>query len=1580
MWIGIVLLTPVLLFVILTVLLYLPPVQNWAVQKVTAYASEETGMDISVDRVSLEFPLDLGVEGFRVIRWNDTLPQARDTVADVEKLVVDVRLRPLLKKKVVINALELNGAKVNTVNLIPAAHIAGSLGRLSVSGRSIDLGREQVDLGDVKLSDADVYVALSDTVPPDTTTTETQWKINVDRIGISRSGVTVRMPGDTLQIRAYMGNTVVRNGAFDLGAGAYGMGSLAWDDGVLEYDDLTAPPSCGLNPAHISLNDISIGIDSVFYSASEAHLDINHCRMKERCGMQLTRMAGRIRMDSVRINVPSLVFGTPYSDVELTAAVDMNVTDSINPGRMDVRLAASLGKQDVMMFCEDMPRQFVSAYPNRRLEVNGEVRGNLRHADIAGLKIDLPTAFMVTADGYADNPTDIKNMKAGVKLTARAWDLGFLTAMLGPSAMKNFRIPSGISVDGELKAEKERYAADLNLREGRGTVKAKGSFNAANMAYQATVGIRRLDLRHFMPKDSLRTLTAYLDVNGEGTAFLSRRCRMNARAGIDTLIYGSWVLDRVKASADVAKGMAHARLESRNELMDGAIDIDALLSTKRIQATVGTDIGKMDFYRLRIMEKPFIAGMCAHVDVASDMKQYHMIKGYFNDFTIRTEKKTYRPADLTIDATTSRDTTWAKMSSGSLNLYMTASGGYEALMEKGGKLSDEISAQMRNKVIDHPRLRELLPEMKLRLVSGEDNPMANFLRFKGFSFKDLLVDFSTSPLNGVKGNMHLYSMMADSVRIDTVRLRLYQDGEELYLNGIVQNNKRNPQFVFKALFDGTVMEKGTELNIKYYDAADNLGVLVGAKAEMCDSGIHVRLQPERPVLGYKAFNLNKDNFIMLGRDRRISAKVDLVADDGTGVKIYSEDQNTEMLQDLTVSLNQFDLEKITSVLPYAPRISGLLNGDFHVQLDKNEKIAMVSDMNIKAMTYENSPIGDLSSEFAYLQQEDSTHFVEATLNCNGSEIGVLSGTYKDENGGLLDATFSMTRFPLSMANGFIPDHLFGLTGYAEGKVDVKGPLGKPRIDGEVLLDSSYLVSVPYGMNLRFDDDPVRIVGSNLLFENFTMYAHNSNPLNISGNVDFSNFDNIRLNIRMRARDYQIIDAKQERNSVAYGKAFVNFFGSLVGGFDDLTMRGQLDVLGKTNMTYILKDSPLNTDDHLKEIVTFTDFRDTTVVEKADKPAIGGLDMLLMMNIESGARIKCALNADQSNYVDIEGGGELRMIYNTSENLQLFGRYTINDGTMKYSLPIIPLKTFSIGEGSYIEFTGDIMNPRLNLTATEEVKTMVASDGGGNRSVTFDCGVKVTKTLNDMGLEFTVSAPEDMAMTNELAAMSVEDRGKIAVMMLTTGMYITDNSTGNFSMNSALSSFLNSQINNITGSAMRTMDLSLGLDQNSDATGNTYTDYSFKFAKRFWNNRVSFVIGGKLSDGGEAAVAEQDQTFIDNVSLEYRLDQTAMRYVRLFYNKEAYDLLEGSVSEYGAGFVWRKKADRFLQLFNFRGNDTKPFAGRQLQRPFAGRAGNGVPSAPSSPSALNATDGQTVRKEKSDTIKSTDPIKSDENKK
>ena len=1529
-WIGIAVLTPVLLFMILAALLYLPPVQNWAVQKVAAFASEKTGMEITVGHVNLEWPFDLGIDDFRVLHQNDSVTVVTDTIADIKKLVVDIRLLPLLEKRVVIDELSLHQAKINTNGFISDLRVKGEVDELWLASEGINLSHETVMVNGARMSGGKLNIALSDTAAVDTTQSDIRWKIKADSLNIFDTAINLHLPGDTLDIGITMGKALVREADIDLGRETYQIGHVEWTAGGLTYDDRWMPKADGLDLSHLALSDISLAIDSISYTPKGTSLIVRHTAMKEKCGLEVSELKGIVRLDSAfnHIQLPGITLRTPDSDIHAEADLDFNIADALKPGNMRLRLFAQIGKQDLMHFMGGLPQSFIRRYPNHPISIKGSVNGNMRKMDFTGLDISLPTALHLNASGMAENLTDMSRMKADISFRGQTQDLNFLTAFIDDRQKGEFRIPSGITLDGKLKADGTRYDANLNAREGEGIVRAKigaaipqdakGNLNTEAMTYDADISIDNLNLHHFLPKDSIYTFSADIHAKGYGTDILNSRCQMKADATVTKLKYGPWNLDGMKATADLKNGRGILSLNGDNHLFNGTMTIDALLSTKKLDGTISADVAKIDLQQLRLVDEPLVVGVCGHVDITSDMKQSHYVSGLLGELYIQDEKNVFRPADIGILLNTKPDTTYLRAQSGDFIVKLDASGGYEKLFRQVNTLTDSLMAQFDQKVIDQQAIKRLLPTMKMHVESRRDNPIANLLRTSDVDFKELFVDLTTSPETGINGQSHLYSLNYDSIRIDTIRLNLTQKGDRLTYQGQIRNNRRNPQFVFNALVDGHVHQHGALAGLRYFDANNRMGVRIGVTAEMVEGGIRFKLMPDRPTLGYKEFNLNKDNFIFLDEKNKIQAKVDLIADDHTGMKIYSENQDSTMLQDLTLSLNRIDLDELSSVIPYMPHLTGKLNGDYHILMDQEEHISVASDMAVMGMTYEGAAIGDLSTEMVYLQKDGDTHAIEARLMLNDEEFGLLKGSYYHE--GLIDATFDMTRMPLSLVNGFVPDQIVGLDGYAEGSMTIRGTTTHPDINGEIYVDEAHLISIPYGIRMRFDNDPVRIVGSKLLLENFGLYAYNNEPLNMMGSIDFSNTDKIMTDLRVGAQNLLLINAKQDTKSIAWGKAFVNFRAHIQGPLDAMNVRGGLEVLGSTDMTYLLLDSPLSTDNRLDELVKFTDFSDSTQMV-ITRPIPTGLTVDLNINVSQGAHFVCNLNPEQTNYVDLTGGGKLRMKYN-SEGIKLDGDYTLSNGEMKYSLPIIPLKTFTIKDGSFVKFGGDPMNPELDITATERTKASVTDESGVSRSVVFDCGVKISKTLQNMGLQFIISAPEDNTINGELNTMSDEERGKIAVTMLTTGMYLADGNTSGFSMNAALSSFLQSEINNITGSALKTLDVSIGIDNTTDASGSMHTDYSFKFAKRFLNNRLKIEIGGLVSSGDNNAMG-QKQSFFDNVSMEYRLNQNATQNLKIFYKQNVYDWLEGYNSEYGVGFVWRRKLDNFLDIFRFWRKEQQP---------------------------------------------------------
>lgn len=1535
-WGSVILLTPILLIMLLIVLLYLPPVQNWAVKQVAAYASESTGMDIQVSHVKLVFPLKLAVEGVEVLQPVDslknssnlTLRNRKDTVADIQQLVVDVQLMPLVSSRVMVDELKFRQMKVNTTNFIHEARIKGDVGEMRVRAHGIDLGKELVDVDDAILSNARLSVELSDTVPPDTTPSENFWKINIQKLKLKNTDFTLHMPGDTLQVNAYFGNALAETAYLDLYKGLYQVGKLDWQGGRVHYDNTFEHPVPGMDFNHLALSEVAMKADSFYYCDNKIDVKIREAQLKEKSGLTISQLNGRFVMDSTKLSLPDFYLRTPVSHLKATVAMDLDAFADKNPGQLTALLDGSLGKSDLMLFVGDaLPEKMSHNWPYYPLSLKGSVKGNMQKLAFSGVQVALPTAFQVKADGEIANLIDTDRLKANVNLDAHTYNLGFVTCMLAPSLMKEIHVPSGIRIHGNVKADGGKYATKLAVAEGKGRLtlnasvdtkkKANGDLDMSHLAYQAKIQARNIQTKQFLPKQELYSFTGYIEAKGVGTDFLSPRTHLTARSKVTSVHYGKYQVENLVATANMANGKIHAEVDSKNSYLTGLVSLDALTSTKHIQATVKADVRRADLYRFEIAKSPMQVALCGYMDVNTDLRDNYNVQASVGDITLRTNDKTYRPVDVLMDVYTRQDTTHAIAECGDFHLKMYARGGYKVLLNNLTGLQKEVMSQAKNRRIDQVSIRQRFPLGHIYLATGKNNFISRFLQYCGYDFKSVEMDLNASPMAGLDGYVNIDSLVAQGVQIDTIRALVHTQGDTIKYSARVENNLQNPQYTFRVLADGELQERGTNMAVKIYDASNKLGVDVGLAAIMQDNGIKVSLIDTHPVLGYKKFKANEDNYLMLRDDQRVSANLVLTASGGMGMRIYSNDENEDALQDITVSMSNFDLDKVLSVIPYMPEVSGIMDGDFHV-IQTKEELSVSSNLNVENLMYENCPMGNVGSEFVYMPKADGSHYVDGILLYEGEDVATVKGTYRSEGNGYLDAKVGLDKLPLHFINGFVPDQIVGLKGYGEGKLTVKGSLAKPHVEGEMYLDSAYLVSVPYGVSMRFDDDPVRIVDSKLLFENFMMYANNESPLTIQGALDFSDLNRMMLDIKMRAQNFLLIDAKENARSEAFGKAYVNFYGMMKGALSSLQMRGKLDVLGNTDMTYILRESELTTDSQLDELVKFTDFKDEqqgTIV----RPALEGFDMSLSLSIDESARILCALNADKTNYIDLMGGGDLQMSYNPTENIQLTGKYTLNNGEMKYSLPIIPLKTFTIQDGSYIEFTGDPFNPTLSITATENMKSTVNEGQGTGRSVDFVCGVKLTQTLSKPGIQFIISAPNDMTMQDELNTMSIEERGKIAVTMLASGMYLAGGNTSSFSMNNALSSFLNSEINNIAGSAMRSLGLDVGMtvDNSMNASGSMHTDYNFKFAKRFFNNRLSFSVGGKVSTGAELENASNNDSFFNNVELQYRLNDGASQYIRAYYNNNTYDWLEGLIGEYGVGFMWRRKLDSFKDIFRFK---------------------------------------------------------------
>lgn len=1490
-WVSWILLTPILLFVVLMILLYVPPVQNFLRKQATAYASQATGMQINVGRIDLRFPLNLLVRDVEVI-------QTPDTLLTLASLNVHVQAMPLFKGKIEVDDITIQRVAVNSANLIEGMQIRGVLGRFFLESHGVDLTNEAAVINRAELSDTHIGLILTDTTTTektDTASAPVNWKVNLHALNLKNVSFSMQLPADSMRMAAHVDEASVNDVSADLKQQFYGLRSFLLTGASVNYDTGSTLPADGFDPSHIALRDIRIGIDSVLYRGRNMNAVIREFSMNERSGLSVTSLTGRVFADSTLIRVPYFRLLTPHSEMNLTAQTYWELVNIPTTGRLTARFNAIIGKQDVLLFAGGLPDAFKEAYPFRPLVVQAGTEGNLKSMQISRFKIDLPGAFSLDGGGELYNLMDSVTRSAAIDLKMRTGNLNFLTALADMKPGAPLAIPDSMLLNARLGMEGSKYDARLQLKEKEGRLNLTANLNTNTEVYGADLKIEDLQVNHFLPHDSIYELTTSLSARGRGLDFTSYRSVATVNASVDKLHYADYKISGVELSGALKNAVATAQLTSDNALLKMKADAEYHLAHRYPDGKVELDVTSLDTEKL------------LGISLGKDPEK--MLAFQFTG-EVRKER------------------VFTHLTSGDLKLNLSARAGLEPLIRQSTHFADILMRQLDNKKLDHAELRKALPTAIFSFSAGRNNPMAWYLATQKISYQDASVKIGCAPDWGINGKASLHALKIDTLQLDTIFLTLKQDTSHINLYGGVINGPKNPQISFKSILTGEIRDKDAELTAQYINDKGKTGLLFGVNAKPLyggrgkGNGIALTLIPEEPIIAFHKFRFEeRHNWIYLHNNMRVYANVDMQDSEGMGIRMQSLPSDTVSLQNMDVELRRIRLDELFSILPYMPEITGLLSAEAHY-IQTEHSLELSAEASIDELTYERQRIGDVSLGATWLPGEAGKQYVNTYLTHEGTEIMVADGalypTISGKDSIVVNST--LEHFPLTIANVFVPDQMVTLSGDMDGDLHITGYTDTPLINGGLSLDSVSVYARQADARFTFDNRPIQVQNNRIVFDKFAIYTTSKNPFSIDGYVDFRDMSRPMANLKLFAENYTLLNAKRTKESMVYGKVFVDFDATVRGPLEALMMRGNVNLLGNTDVTYVLTDSPLTVQDRLSDLVTFTSFADTTSLNKEEVPtlSLGGLDMIMTVHIDPAVRLKADLSADRSSRVELEGGGDLSLQYTPQGDLTLTGRYTLSGGMMKYALPVIPLKEFQIQNGSYVDWTGNPMDPLLNFRATERMRASVSQEDGTSRMVNFDISIVVKNRLDNLSLAFEIDAPDDASVQNQLAGMGPDERSKQAVAMLATGIFLADSGSGggmNLNMGAALNSVLASQINALTGN-MKNASLSFGVEDHDDSdAGGKRTDYSFRYSQRLFNDRFQIVLGGKVSTGANAT--NDVESFIDNISLEYRLDQSGTRYIRLFHNKNYESVFEGEITETGVGLVLRKKMDRLSELFIFK---------------------------------------------------------------
>ena len=1561
-----------LLIVLLPFTLYIPWVQNIVKDYACEWASEKTGMDISVGRILVKFPLDISLDDVQI------LDQNRDTMLVAENVTADVAFKPLLDKRVEVDDAQLTNGRYRLVTEDSSLVLNTAVQHAQFKGVEVDLKHNEVNVVDGALRGGDVtlsYLPHKVIHKPDTTTAD-PWHIRAHTLTLDDVNYKMDMLPTIDNMEAHIDHAVLKGGIVDTGRKTVDARSLELDSADVRYfypdekfakqyskehpippDTLPKNPNDsipwtvkadslritgghaiyakrdaktsgtkGLDTDYIEVSDLDVAVNDFYNRGTNTVVPVKELRAKERSGLQITEGNGTVIVDDLGVELNDLRVKTPMSDLRASGHIDQDMLSGNPKGAMAITTDSKIAVQDVAKALPSLAPTLKDIPSSHPISVKGSLAGNTQQVDMKNLTVDMPRYAHATVSGRVTNPTDTERLTADLDVDAHFDNINWVKpTLMDKATQRDVNLPP-MDLKGKVKYGQGNVIADATMRVKGGKLVGKGSFNSRSGKYDVDADLNNFPVQAILPRAGVGNLTTHVRAKGNSFDLNDPKANIDAQVDLASVTYNNTTYRDLKGNIHLQGGRFDGHVSSGNPDLKVDADVTGRITGDHYVIDAQGTAHHVDLKSLKMYDG---AGDCKgstrfniNADVDLKKKEYDAQVDLTDlNWRLGKENMVADNANVTLRSDT-QNGTYATLDNEDNHIRFSSGQHLESLVDDFKRVADVGMGQWDNRSVDIDTLRKVMPKFDLSVKMGPDGVVQRYLQNSDIDFRDISFDMSNDSdfyLNGLAHGLTVGERTMDTLTLHATDL----DGKYLGFKAHMGNRRGTWDDMAQVSVEGGIRGSTIDFLARQQNIKGEAGYRLGCNATLTDSAVNARFFPSEPIIGYRKWTVNDNNFVNLDyHNRMLDANLDLRSGE-SGIKLVTDRKPGATTEDIKLDVDNLKIEEWTQLVPSLKDTKGNLNAEMNLSFD-GKNVEGDGVVGIKDFVYRGHNEGDvrLNTQFSVDPKTASTR-LNADLFMDGGKVAVAYGALNDSTqNSPLNLELELERFPLGKADPFLPgDRMVHLRGYANGHVAVTGTSDKPIISGKVLPDSGFVTLPRYGMELRMAEDTIAINNSRITLNNYQLYGLNESPVKVNGKADFSDLDNMLLDLRMHGENVQIMGCEQKPWSQMFGKAFVDIDGTVRSGGGNTVTRVDIALLPTSNITYVMQDEVTELGNKVDEnMVIFVDMNDTIDNEgevlKTAAPTSSS-SVTANINVNQGAKIGVYLSENGTNRAVIDGSGQLKYTIDITGKDRLNGTYTIESGNVRYTPPVIAQKNFNITSGSSIQWTGDMYNPQLNLTATENVKSSVTDDDGKGRLVDFLITAKVGGTFNNMQLDFDISSEGDMMVHNELQSMSDIQRSQAAINMLLYGTYSGVHSVGvinNVAASGALFSFLQAQINSWAEKVIKGVDISFGINQYEGARkGALETSYSYRLAKNLFNDRFKIAIGGEYSTD---ATADQNfsQNLINDISLEYYLNDAGSRYLRAFRHTGYESILEGQITKTGVGFVMKHKLNSIDDLF------------------------------------------------------------------
>lgn len=1314
-------------------------------------------------------------------------------------------------------------------------------------------------------------------------------------------------------------------------------------------------PSYGVDFADMHLIDIRAELKNFTIDGPVIHTDIGRLAMRERSGFVVEDLAGCLCIANGCIDIREGHIRTAKSNIELPSlsligldwALYKNFVEEVDITAQVVN--TTLSSDDIAYFSPKMKDWHLTL-----TDVNADVSGPV--ADMSGSLRSVRTGAdtKLSVDFAAQGLPDVGkgHFKADIsELTTSAADVDRLAAALTgknlPDEVLRIAKNAGkIGLTGKFDGTLTAFAADAALATEIGGATCLLQVSSLRDGCRGVLGdvkTSSLQLGELLENDLLGPLSLNVHVNGE---LSSEHSDAEVSGEILRLGINGYDYDSLRMKGHLVNREFNGLIEARDRNLRfdfrGLLDLN---DEQRPRYDFALDLEEANLAALGVNRRDSVSVLAARIAARAVGRTLDDLNGiiFVRDVSYRYNDRELAADSVVIVGRNSLSDKFIRLRSDFVDADYEGKTSYK-----------EVFAYLQQRFRDyvptldggpgwqaqHPDTVELADGYSQLTVNVRKiNPLVNAVS-PGLQIADgsqLLLRIN--PAND-KLSFEAASDYIERGRMLVTRLNLdaHNRGDSLVFAASTEDLYLNSFHMSRVGMSGGAKDNKLELITDFADTIGDVSGRIGFRSEFARGRgpagrqIDLRLTPSYISRGEKTWNIYTDGItadtsrIRIDRFRMVNAGQQLLLD---GVV-------SRRLQDsVQLTLHNFELapfSQFTSSMGY--RVDGRTNGSATMK-------AVLGAGEVQAdIVVDSISINDLAVPSIWLRsrwdfiQNRAGILVQQRENLDTLVRGFYAPSQKRYY-----ARATLDAVELSALDPLLKGVVERTGGNADVDIALRGSGKEATLSGQIAV-RDFTTTVDFTqVTYTMPRAVIEVKNNHLIAEGVPLYDPEKNEGLFSIDLNLEHLSNIFYSVKVLPKELMVLNTTSKDNDLFYGRIFASGSATIAGSKGGVKM----DIVATTE-----GDSefymPLSGQSNAKtaDFVTFVtpeqiDTTDYLVRKKLlfqqqgrKKEAAGStMDITMALNVQDNTAFQLVIDPTVGSALKGRGNGMLNLHINPGNGIfNMYGDYTLIEGSFLFSLQNIITKKFIIESGSMIQWTGEPVDARLDINAVYKLKTSLQpllntvtassdDDQSGSRisdrSVPVDCKIHIGGRLSNPQLDFSVVVPvtdieTQAAVASVLNTQEAQAQQFISLVALGT---FSNSGSANIGASSGVATGLEMLTNQLTN-WFSTDDYRIILNYRagSEMTGD---EVDFGFSTNLINNRLLVEVEGNYIIDNKQAVSNNVSNFMGEAHVTWLIDKSGNLRLKAFTQTiDRFDENQG-LQETGIGISYKEDFNNFKDL-------------------------------------------------------------------